>query len=166
MRLILEIWRYIWKKKKNVNRYSVVLWGWAMGLVCVCYKPGPVFCLLLGETWARFLPLAWSKLRLCSANHRPGNWSNLPCDWPSSAWVYSKQEKMCPCLFSTSVTAVLYPILFCVIDHIADCMTVFQLILCQFCLLTMAKRGLLALVSNHGGRSQGIMSCCHRECSS
>ena len=34
---------------------------------------------------ARFLSLAWSKLRLCSANHRPGYWSNLPCDWPSAA---------------------------------------------------------------------------------
>ena len=36
--------------------------------------------------------LAWSKLRLCSANHRPGYWSNLPCDWPSTAWAYSEQE--------------------------------------------------------------------------
>ena len=41
---------------------------------------------------ARFLSLAWSKLRLCSANHRPGYWSNLPCDWPSTAWAYSGQE--------------------------------------------------------------------------
>ena len=40
-------------------------------------RPGPVFCLLL---------------RLCSANHRAGYWSNLPCDWPSIAWTYSKQE--------------------------------------------------------------------------
>ena len=36
---------------------------------------GPVFC-----------------LSLCSANHRTGYWSNLPCDWPSTAWAYSKQE--------------------------------------------------------------------------
>ena len=41
---------------------------------------------------ARFLSLARSKLRLCSANHRPGYWSNLPCDWPSTAWAYSEQE--------------------------------------------------------------------------
>ena len=33
-----------------------------------------------------------SKLRLCSANHRPGYWSNLPCDWPSTAWAYFEQE--------------------------------------------------------------------------
>ena len=28
--------------------------------------------------YARFLSLARTKLRPCSANHRPGNWSNLP----------------------------------------------------------------------------------------
>ena len=39
--------------------------------------------------WARFLFLARSKLRLCSANHRPGYCSNLPCDWPSTARAYS-----------------------------------------------------------------------------
>ena len=43
-------------------------------------------------SWARFLSLALSKLRLCSANHRPGYWSNLPCDWPSTAWAYSEQD--------------------------------------------------------------------------
>ena len=43
-------------------------------------------------TWAHFLSLAQSKLRLCSANHKPGYWSNLPCDWPSTAWAYSEQE--------------------------------------------------------------------------
>ena len=37
------------------------------------------------ETRACFLSLAQSKLRLCSANHRPGYWSNLPCDWLSTA---------------------------------------------------------------------------------
>ena len=40
----------------------------------------------------RALFLARSKLRLCSANHRPGYWRNLPCDWPSTAWGYSEQE--------------------------------------------------------------------------
>ena len=47
--------------------------------------------LWLSDTRARFLSLAWSELRLCSANHRPGYWSNLPCDWPSTAWAYSEQ---------------------------------------------------------------------------
>ena len=32
------------------------------------------------------------KLRLYSANPRPGYWSNLPCDWPSTAWAYSELE--------------------------------------------------------------------------
>ena len=35
---------------------------------------------------AHFLSLAQSKLRPCSANGRPGYWSNLPCDWLSTAW--------------------------------------------------------------------------------
>ena len=43
-------------------------------------------------TWARFLSVAWSKLRLCSANHRAGYWSNLACDWLSIVWAYSEQE--------------------------------------------------------------------------
>ena len=50
-----------------------------------------IFEITIG-TWARFLSLARSKLRLCSANHRPGYWNNLPCDWPSTAWAYSQQE--------------------------------------------------------------------------
>ena len=41
---------------------------------------------------AHFLPLARSKLRLCSANNTPGYWSNLSCHWPSTAWAYSEQE--------------------------------------------------------------------------
>ena len=44
------------------------------------------------DTRARFLSVAPSKLRLCSANHRPGYWSNPPCDWSSTAWAYSEQE--------------------------------------------------------------------------
>ena len=47
-------------------------------------RPGPVLCLLLS--------LAWSKLRLCSANHRAGYFSNLACDWLSIVWAYYKQE--------------------------------------------------------------------------
>ena len=44
------------------------------------------------QTWARFVSLVRSKLRLCSANHRPGYWSNLRCDWPSTARAYFEQE--------------------------------------------------------------------------
>ena len=41
---------------------------------------------------ARFRSLAQSKLRLCSANHREGYFSNLACDWLSIVWAYSEQE--------------------------------------------------------------------------
>ena len=46
------------------------------------------------QVWIRacFLSLARSKLRLCSASHRPGYWSNPPCDWPSTAWAYSESR--------------------------------------------------------------------------
>ena len=55
--------------------------------------PGPVFFLLLRVS------------SLCSANHRPGYWSNLPCDWPSTAWAYSEQEtENGPCLPCNAVT--------------------------------------------------------------
>ena len=48
--------------------------------------------------WACFLSLAPNKLRLCSANHRPCYWSNLPCDWTSTAWAYSEQQtEIRPC---------------------------------------------------------------------
>ena len=43
-------------------------------------------------TWAHFLSLAWSKLRLCSANHRAGYFSNLACDWLNIVWAYSKKD--------------------------------------------------------------------------
>ena len=43
-------------------------------------------------TWARLLSLARSELRLCSANHRAGYFSNLTCDWLSIVWAYSEQE--------------------------------------------------------------------------
>ena len=46
----------------------------------------------LSATWARFLSLAWSKLRLWSANHRADYFSNLACDWLSIVWAYSEQE--------------------------------------------------------------------------
>ena len=43
-------------------------------------------------TRARFLSIAQSKLKLCSANNRPSYWSNLSCDWPSTAWAYFENE--------------------------------------------------------------------------
>ena len=46
----------------------------------------------LAHNREHFLSFARSKLRLCSANHRAGYWSNLPCDWLSIVWAYSEQE--------------------------------------------------------------------------
>ena len=40
----------------------------------------------------RFPSLAKSKLRLCSANHRAGYFSNLAYDWLSIVSAYSKQD--------------------------------------------------------------------------
>ena len=47
----------------------------------------------ISPIWARFLSLARSKVSLCSANHRPGYWSNPPGYWLSTAWAYFKQER-------------------------------------------------------------------------
>ena len=47
-----------------------------------------VTCPVIGRAQPELTP---SK-RLCSANHWPGYWSNLPCDRPSTAWAYSEQE--------------------------------------------------------------------------
>ena len=49
-----------------------------------------IFSTIIG-TRARFLSPARSKLRLCSANHRAGYFSNLACDWWSIVWAYSEQ---------------------------------------------------------------------------
>ena len=63
-------------------------------VIFVCLYHSGQFCVI----WLSYimispepvLSLARSKLRLYSANHRPGFWGNLPCDWPSTTWAYSK----------------------------------------------------------------------------
>ena len=59
-------------------------------LPCMFVSYGQLVSLLYNR--AHFLSLAQSKFRLCSVNHRPCYWSNLACDWPSTAWVNSKLE--------------------------------------------------------------------------
>ena len=66
-------------------RCNNFVWNW-------CNRMNLLSALWILMTWARFLSLARSKLRLCSANHRTGYWSNLSCDWPSTAWAYSEQK--------------------------------------------------------------------------
>ena len=63
---------------------------WLSGMADICQEWSIIFC--YPETWARFLCFAWSKLRLCSANHRTGYFSNLACDWLSIVWAYSEGE--------------------------------------------------------------------------
>ena len=51
---------------------------------------------------------AQSKIRLCSANHRPGYWSNLASDWLSIVWAYSEQgTEKGPCWGLQAITNVL-----------------------------------------------------------
>ena len=65
-------------------------WGWVFSSANLPFR-WTTFA-----TWqdikARFLSLARSKLRLCSANHRAGYVNNLSCDWLSIVWTYSKEE--------------------------------------------------------------------------
>ena len=70
--------------KLNKFLWLTMLW-WQMSVKQRAHK-------IKHNSWAHFVSLAQSKLRLCSANHRPGYWSNLSCDWPSTAWAYSEQE--------------------------------------------------------------------------
>ena len=60
----LDVYRYMARSHRTFWRTS----------------PGPVFSLVR------------SKLRLCSANHRTGYFSNLACDWLSIVWAYSEEE--------------------------------------------------------------------------
>ena len=81
----------------KLNNLTHTAWGWAADLAVhlqflIKTLLDAIFIYQYSTTWARFLSLAWSKLRLCSANHRPGYWSNLPCDWSSTDWAYSEQE--------------------------------------------------------------------------
>ena len=55
-------------------------------------KTCPYFAYYADKTISLYRSGHGSKLRLCSANHRPGYWSNLPCDWLSTAWAYPEQE--------------------------------------------------------------------------
>ena len=58
----------------------------------ITIRPGTSRQFLECITWAHFLSFTWSKLRLCSANHRAGYFSNLACDWLSILWTHSEQE--------------------------------------------------------------------------
>ena len=69
---------------------SSVILNVVIGLATTCSKTKEISRPWI--TWARPLSLARSKLRLCSANHMAGYFSNLACDWLSIVWAYSEQE--------------------------------------------------------------------------
>ena len=79
------------QKSGKQSHYHIYTIEW-MFQISICFHQVSTLLLKYQAFRARFLSLAWSKLRLCSANHRPGYWSNLPCDWPSTVWAYPEQE--------------------------------------------------------------------------
>ena len=84
---IAYFFRLLYGKQRPVNLDQS---SWSPPSVCV--QPQLDGMASFHETRACFLSLARRKVRLCSVNHRPGYWSSLPCDWPSTAWAYSEQE--------------------------------------------------------------------------
>ena len=78
----------VWHNQ-TFNRYWICFSMWSLRSHCVPHWCFPCFHRVCR---ARFLPLARSKLRLCSANHRAGYFSNPTCDWLSIVWAYSEQE--------------------------------------------------------------------------
>ena len=103
IKIPLEMWSAVtksfsWKRRSEFGfNISIHLFQYTVcqsplvWIIPWCWLPGPIFC-VLSQIWARFLSLARSKLRLCSANHRAGYFSNLACDWLSIVWAYSEQE--------------------------------------------------------------------------
>ena len=107
----------------NATSYkcNISVWNWPNTMDVMW-----ALCKLMA--WARYQSLAQSKLRLCSANHRPGYWSDLPWDWPSTAWAYSEQEtENGAWYFSTNAAVVIglstHPCIFsCWMVHNENCL--------------------------------------------
>ena len=79
----------IWRHQSHLASFDLAL---AISLGSVSSLPRSTYKAQHCVPWARFLSLVRSKLRLCSANHRAGYFSNLACDWLSIVWAYSEQE--------------------------------------------------------------------------
>ena len=78
--IIYMIWYQEQARRETIGRLLIAWWlfgAWASATI---------------DLWAHFLSFAWSKLRLCSANHRAGYFSNLACVWLSTVWAYPEQE--------------------------------------------------------------------------
>ena len=79
---IREVCPALWLAQLCWYHGKQILRSWT---ICVS-EVWNVFC----EIRARFLSLTRSKLRLCSANHRAGYFSNRACGWVSIVWAYSE----------------------------------------------------------------------------
>ena len=108
---LVEPFQHSDNTRHSRNNADLTHWGLLLASAFLHVMPGPIFCLLLGISsgcarpitgqvtsinwpvigWAQ--SLARSKLRLCSANHRAGYFSNLACDWLSTVWAYSQETK-------------------------------------------------------------------------
>ena len=93
-----DLW---WHRHQQCRLRYVSTWSTLYPSLCWIY---------IGCIWARFLSLARSKLRLCSANHRAGYFSNLAFDWLSIVWAYSENdtENGPWCILSTVTTGHQY----------------------------------------------------------
>ena len=76
--------------RRHCAHYDVIVMVWSNAATQNNGQQVKIWCKLI--TRARFLSFARSKLKLCSANHRAGYFSNLFCDWLSIVWAYSEQE--------------------------------------------------------------------------
>ena len=61
-------------------------------ILLICINPSVLKPWYSGIIRARFLSLARIKLRLCSATHQAGYFSNLSCEWMSIGGARSEQE--------------------------------------------------------------------------
>ena len=91
----LRLWLKTLATDELATQWAKSVWLYAL---CHCFGvidlPSLVFfrSTMPDAYWAHFLSLAQSKLRLYSANHRAGYFSNLAYDWLSIVWAYSKQD--------------------------------------------------------------------------
>ena len=84
-----KIFRIAWQRSPVLQQDLDKLMEWSDKWLLTFHQDK---CEYVHITRACFLYLARSKLRLCSANHRAGYFSNLACDWLSIVWAYSEQE--------------------------------------------------------------------------
>ena len=107
-------WRYTIRRINDEQR-GVSLWWQFLGLACrfpvvmsshctslAVWAPIGFICGQLGP-----FSVSYSELRLCSANHRAGYFSNLACDWLSIVGTHSEQETKTALIFNSVAVTLL-----------------------------------------------------------